>query len=287
MHDDARRFRIDPDVVLGSRRDVAFAARRASHDHAAADSCRDLGTLRQSQRNVGQRPERDQNKSGIRFDRIDDGVDGMQFFRRLSRRGIVVIAQSVAPMKPGRILIGAKQRLRRARDKPGHPRRKVQLYRERCAWLDATVHVAGDDCDRGHANVGRAQGHDQGDCVVGSSVGIDEKCARHGRSIAEGRSFSTSATSGQLCLVAGLEEEYSYTFSKGDNDVHAAEFNDRAVDDDRQRDLLGFVGQHLQGRQELSFRTFLLGLCDRHFSDFSDSRFHDGQQRARLDEFRE
>ena len=35
--DRARRLRIDPDVVFGRRRDVALAAGRAAHHHAAAD----------------------------------------------------------------------------------------------------------------------------------------------------------------------------------------------------------------------------------------------------------
>jgi hypothetical protein len=81
------------------------------------------------------------------------------------------------------------------------------------------------------------------------------------------------------------EEEYSYTLSKGDYDVYAPESIDCVVDDDHQRHLLGVVGQHLQGRQELSFRAFLLGLRDWHLSDFSDSRLYHGEQRPQLHQF--
>jgi hypothetical protein len=48
-------------------------------------------------------------------------------------------------------------------------------------------------------------------------------------------------------------------------------------DDDHERHLLGFLGQYLQGREELSLRIVLLGLRGRHFSDLADSRAHHGQ----------
>ncbi len=49
----------------------------------------------------------------------------------------------------------------------------------------------------------------------------------------------------QSVLVAHREEVYSYSFCKGDHDVHTAEFDDCAVDDDYQRGLLGFLGQYV------------------------------------------
>ena len=53
-HHDAGRLGIDPDVVLRSRRDVAFAARRAAHHHAAADLVGDFWVFRQRERDIGQ-----------------------------------------------------------------------------------------------------------------------------------------------------------------------------------------------------------------------------------------
>ena len=50
----------------------------------------------------------------------------------------------------------------------------------------------------------------------------------------------------------------------------------RTFHDDHQRHLLGLLGQYLQGRQELSLRTVLLGLCHRHLSDLADPRPHHG-----------
>src|SRR5580693_8147899 len=51
-------------------------------------------------------------------------------------------------------------------------------------------------------------------------------------------------------LVARIKEEYSYTLScphlpLGRTDVHAFKFEHCAADDDHERRLLGFVGQHL------------------------------------------
>ena len=46
------------------------------------------------------------------------------------------------------------------------------------------VDVTRDRRDGDHAHVGGAQGHDQGDGIVGSGISIDQEGARHGGSIA-------------------------------------------------------------------------------------------------------
>jgi len=192
-HHDAGRFRIDPDVVLGSRCDVALAARRASHDHAAAHFCHHVGAFRQCQGNVGQRSQRNQNESRIRVDGLDNGIDRVQFLRRLARRRIVVVPQPVAPVKPTRVLVGAKQRFFRARED-----RNIRTAKFYCIESVARrlfeVHISGNDGDRGNPDVGGTQRHDERDRVVGSCVGIDEKCARHERKHSRGSRVSTAAS---------------------------------------------------------------------------------------------
>src|SRR6266567_5657885 len=87
---------------------------------------------------------------------------------------------------------------------------------------------------------------------------------------------------GRLCLWPTSKKCTVTRFPKGEPDVHAAESDNRAVDDDHQRRLLGFLGKHIQGCQELSFRTLLLGLRGWHFFDLTDPRLHHGKQRSRL-----
>src|SRR5580700_2598806 len=60
-------------------------------------------------------------------------------------------------------------------------------------------------------------------------------------------------------------------------DVHASQSRRCAVDDDYERHLLGLLGQHLQGCEELSLRAVLLGLRHRHSPDLADFRLHPGQ----------
>ena len=177
-HDDAGGLGIDPDVVLGGRRHVAFTARRAAHDHAASDFRGDLRLFRQRQRNIRERRQRDDDDSGIRLDRFDDGVHRVPACRRLTRSGIVVISEAIAAVKPGRILIGAEQRLVGAgvdRDVRSAEFDRVESVAGRLQDRD----ISGDGCDRHHANVGRTQRHDERDGVVGSCVGIDQEGARH------------------------------------------------------------------------------------------------------------
>ncbi len=95
-------------------------------------------------------------------------------------RGIVVISQSIASVEPGRILIGAKKRFLRAR--VDRHTRLAQLYRvQRVARCLPHIHVAGNHCDRAHANVGCAESHDERDSVIRSGIRVDQKSASHAR----------------------------------------------------------------------------------------------------------
>src|SRR5208337_3730051 len=71
------------------------------------------------------------------------------------------------------------------------------------------------------------------------------------------------------------------------SDVHTPHSGYCTVLDDHERHLLGLVGQHLQGRQELSLRVVLLGLRRRYFSGVADPRVHHGKHGQRRFQFLE
>ena len=103
QHDDARSLWVDPDVVFGCWRHIAFTARSSSHDDAAADFSGNCGFLGERESYIGKRPQGDKDESGIRFDGFDDGVNGVKLFGRTTRHRVVVITKPVATMKPSGI----------------------------------------------------------------------------------------------------------------------------------------------------------------------------------------
>ena len=110
-HHDARRLRIAPDVVFGRRSDVAFATRRAAHYNAAAHFRRDPRPFLHRERDIRQRPQRDEYETRMSFNGLDDRIDGTLLFRRASWRRVAVIPQAIASVKPGRAYMRALQRL--------------------------------------------------------------------------------------------------------------------------------------------------------------------------------
>src|SRR5258708_37449035 len=97
-HDDAGGLGIDPDVVFGGRRHVAFTARCAAHDYATSNFPGGVRFFREGQRKIGERRQRDDYDSEIRFDRFDDYVDRVPTCRRLTGSGIVAISEAVAAL---------------------------------------------------------------------------------------------------------------------------------------------------------------------------------------------
>ena len=93
-----------------------------------------------------------------------------------------MIAQSIVAVKPGRVLMGTSQRLL-STAVYGDPRATKfdRVERITCGLLD--VDVAGDGGDRDHVH-GRAQSHDERDCVIGGNISVDQKGAPHRRMIA-------------------------------------------------------------------------------------------------------
>ena len=94
-----------------------------------------------------------------------------------------MVPESVATMKPGGVLIGAKKRFFRARI--DRDIGATEFHRiERIAGGLLNWDIPGDGCDRDHPDFGGAESHDEGNRIIGGSVGIDQKGVRHPRSIA-------------------------------------------------------------------------------------------------------
>lgn len=163
--DHARGFRIAPDVVLGGRRDVAFTARGATHDDAAADFGGDSGAFFQGESDVGQRSEGDQDETGVGLNDGDDGVGGVLAFRSARGRRITAIAEAVAAVEPvcavmraGEWFFGAGENGDGGIAELGG----VQGVGGGLGYRD----VAGDGGDGENVDVGIAESHDEGDGVV-------------------------------------------------------------------------------------------------------------------------
>jgi len=110
--DDARRFRVDPDVVLGGRRDVAGGARGTSHDDRTPDPVHEARIALHRERDVGQRPERDQREAGVAADRCENRIDRMRVRWSASGCGIVHVPHAVFTVEPLGVIVVALQRFR-------------------------------------------------------------------------------------------------------------------------------------------------------------------------------
>ena len=177
-HDDAGGFWIAPDVVLGGGSYIAFAAWRAAHDDAAADFRDDAGPLLQGQRDVGERAERDYGQAWVRFDCVDDGVEGVLFFRSAAWGRVAVIAEAIAAVKPvGRGVCSLEWFFRAYK----HRHLRATKFRgvKSVAGGLLNMHVSRDRGDGQNLDLRGAQRHDQGDSVVGGCVGIDEEFGFH------------------------------------------------------------------------------------------------------------
>ena len=179
-HDDAGGFGITPDVVFGGGSDVALAAGRAAHNHTTTYSRGDTGPFLQGEGDICQRAQGDQDEARVRFDGVDDCVEGRLLLGRASRGWIAVIAEAVVSVKPRGADMRALERLFGA----------CEDWNLRIAQLGGVegvaaglmdVDVTGYRSDGVNLDVRRAQRHDQGDGVVGGSVGIDKKGKFHAR----------------------------------------------------------------------------------------------------------
>ena len=94
-----------------------------------------------------------------------------------------MISQPIAAVKPGRILIGAQKRFVGASvDRHTRPAEFDRI--ESIARRLQNGDIPGNGRDRHHANVGRAQRHNERDRIIGRCVSIDQEGARHAPRIA-------------------------------------------------------------------------------------------------------
>ena len=88
---------IDPDVVLRRGSDVALAARRSPHDHAAAHVRGNRRLSREGQSEVCERRQRHDRQPRMLFGLRNDGIGRVPTFHRSFWRRVPVLAQAVAP----------------------------------------------------------------------------------------------------------------------------------------------------------------------------------------------
>ncbi len=171
-----RRFGIDPDVVFGRRRDVAFATRRAAHDDAAINFGGKRRIAGERQRHIGQRPEGHQRQAGVFAREAQNRLDRVFALRLAARGRIAAIGKAILAVKPMRVLVQAQQR-RGGAGKDGNLDAGDLSGEQRVARRLLEPDIARNDGEPEHADVGRGERHQNGDRVVGSSVGVDEELA--------------------------------------------------------------------------------------------------------------
>ena len=109
--DDLRRVRVAVDVPLGRRRRVARHAERAAHQRVAAQQPGEGGLAQDRDREVRQRPERDQRDlAGTSSRLVDDDVDPVALRQRPRRRRQLGVAEALRSVRLGRRLERADQR---------------------------------------------------------------------------------------------------------------------------------------------------------------------------------
>ena len=174
--DDAGGFGVDPDVEFSGGGDVAFAARGPAHDDATAYVADDAWVALEGQGEIGEGAQGDDFDAGVGNDCGDDGVDGVYRVGGTMMRDVAMVAESVGSVKPLRGFQGACERLRGARVN-GDVRAAEFDGAEGVAGALIHGDVASDDGDGDDFYERGTERHDEGDCVVGGGVGVDENLA--------------------------------------------------------------------------------------------------------------
>ena len=112
------------------------------------------------------------------LNRVDNGIVSDLSLRSATWRWVAVIAEAVAPVKPGSAYMRALQWMLRA-GKHGDVRITELRRIERITAGLMNIHVSRNGGDGKNLNVGRAKRHDQSNGVVGSSVGINQERKLH------------------------------------------------------------------------------------------------------------
>ena len=104
--------------------------------------------------------------------------------RELFWRWVIMIPKSIAAVKPGRILITTHQRLAGA-GVHGNVRSAKLGRIQSISGGPRYIDIPGDHGNCRNPNIRRTQRHAQRDRIIGSGVGINQKSARHARSISD------------------------------------------------------------------------------------------------------
>src|SRR5580693_3052416 len=175
-------LRVGPDVVLGGGRDVA-PARRPAHDHESAHPVGQPRLPPRGQRDVGQRPRRDQRDlAGGSAHGIDDVVHGVPSGR--AGRG----RRQRGPAQPG-IAVYLPRVERRAQQRPGaarghrRPGRADELaYRQRVGRRLGQPDVAGHGGDADQVDAGVPVRERDRERVVDPGIAVEDDSGGHVRS---------------------------------------------------------------------------------------------------------
>ena len=149
------------------------------------DEARQLRLAHHRERDIGQRPGRDEDqpaRMGVR--RGDDGVDGVRAARRLGRLGQHGMAEAALAMDVSRVRRSGRQRRRGPRPDGNIAPSRERQHRPRVAGRGVEAHVADDRRDAEDLGLGRGAGVEKRERVVDSGVDVDDKGfsrLRHGR----------------------------------------------------------------------------------------------------------
>ena len=170
--------RIEPEVELGGRRDVANCVGGATHDHATPHVGDDIWCLPHRQGDVGQRSKCHQCAPGVGANGADQSGHRVCGLGTSSRWWISLVAQPVFSVEPGGV--GRFHQQRSGASRVHGNARATQLGRVEgvaCRLFD--VAVSGDGGDGDDIDVGIAQCHRQSDRIVGRRVGVDDHGGGH------------------------------------------------------------------------------------------------------------
>jgi hypothetical protein len=186
-----RRLRIDEEVELGGRADVAGHRDGAAHDHDAAGPREPSRIPGERGGQIGERSEGHHGQLGAPpIDRVQNHFGGRSRLNGRERLGIarppVRLDEPVEVPEPilAVDVAGGDQRApERGFGPPGDRRHRVGgAHREDTAGVGGGPvdrYVAGDHGDRLDARLRRGQGEEDGQRVVDAGIGVDQEVAAH------------------------------------------------------------------------------------------------------------
>jgi hypothetical protein len=176
MEHDPRGLGVDPNVVLRCRSDITYGAGGSPHDHAPADLRDDIWRSLNGERHIGERAKGHQFNAGVGADHLDQNLDRMDIAGCSGWGRVVLVTQAVIAVKEMGVHSLPAERVRLPAI-----HRHISAAEFDCVERVPDALVDGDvaqhDGDRHHVYFGAAQCHDQGHCIVGRGVRVDQELA--------------------------------------------------------------------------------------------------------------